>query len=272
MAIRRKSKHSARKGQAASAKKSRVVKRQNSSTDVKKLSKKIERQRKAVDKLTARQRKATKDLQRDIAKLRKLGLYQVKGATASLKPTDYRRKIVRQFKYVLNGALKPLRVSKTEAKRLKRVGYRVKGRTILVQEVPGKKISVDKSGHLKIQEGKRITRLVIPEPIQTLAEYLDDPALPKLGKNEWFVFRIYGNESYGRFSTKEQLLNNIMHYKTIQGYQTTGDTSKLDEFYSHIELFRINEESGKLWGAIRDKSPRKKRARRRDKRSRVRGR
>lgn len=167
---------------------------------------------------------STRDIQKQWAYLKKLGLIKSKRRASKLKKNDASaRRFIKKYREVLAGNAKVIKTSKKTAQGYKRAGEQVVGENVIISKT--KKERVTKRGKLifkrmKIDGGEMIivyTPYSYADLQRGLDKIVDDQQIKKLIKQGWrFAFQYYGNFSYATFPNVELMREYLARYDSIQ--------------------------------------------------------
>ena len=218
---------------------------------------------KATTKTVKRsQRKISAQLRafrRALGKLKRAGVVSARTNTKTAKPTAKTKKLVKDFKPVIDGKATALKLSKkTWQRHYKRQGHVVRQGFVLLDNIPGHKYSGDDRGIKTSRLEGRYETIELPIDAKKLEKFLHQAEfnkdLEKLKQpGESWAFRFFGNNSRRVFKTLRQLIDYVSQYDVIdQGLQNRGYYK--NELIKALEIVRVNDTVGnERWRQMPDK-------------------
>lgn len=174
--------------------------------------------------------KAVKGKQRTLKStwnyLRRLGLIKSKRDGRKIKANDrYAKKQVAKYSEVLSGRSKVYKVTKSDAKKYKKAGYKVVDDNLILQQKKGTRQK--KKGRfihtIERVPGGEIITIMTPhsyaDMLRDLPKIINDPEIQYYVKRGWqFSFKFFGNFAYDTFVNTDLMIEYMQHYEAIASH------------------------------------------------------
>jgi len=212
-------------------------------------------------------KRRARDLKKDARRLQRLGLYKPK-PRGDDAVTKYGRKVIRSLRDVLTGAAKPHKVSKKQAREMKRAGERVRGDNVIKPaRGPEGETYYTRGGKLHSkktdEQGRTVHTEEVHLPVTDMESYLRNVAADpkwKRQKGKLIGFRFFGHRSLNLYTDIDGAINRIMQYYATQVHLQTYDQ---EELIRNIVFTRVSSGSPEMkWFAAIETSHKKARRQR----------
>ena len=191
-----------------------------------------------------------KQFRHDVAVLKRKGiLTKSKYDARSVLPTKYLKSVIKEFADVLKGTATTVKVPKGKKDFYKQHDYKIRNNRVVVPVRPGEKVRATSKGITHTVKGKGGS-------ITTLSKHYDKSDLnlwkdqirrdfADLKKGESLAFQYFGNNSYGTYSTADQMIDILEnHYTSFQRAESDGedDYAPEDQVINNISVFIIRRD------------------------------
>jgi hypothetical protein len=194
----------------------------------------------------------------DVSALKKAGVVRssikVKSALPSSTSNGQRLdELVRKYKSATpsgGNAAKIVVTTPTQANAYRKLGYVTDARRgskpehVLVPIPKGAKVTVDKSGEIRVHEVNGIETVHLPVPYHNLTQYIegvmsDAKAINAMKeRNEAFGFQFYGNNSKKAFGTIQALFNYLTGYESVEPLLDKAHSKEAREMVQNLVIVK----------------------------------
>ena len=152
------------------------------------------------------------------------------------------RSIVERYDDVVSRKAVPVKVPRSELRRMQKAGYDT-SKGFVLYPVSATQTAYARGGRIHVRNKTGMVRIQFPVPLHQLDDYMrDDKAMREFdgnkGKNDYWGMKIY-NGSTNVYANLSQLLDAMRHYNTIATAIDSNSKPKQQEVYQNLELVRI---------------------------------
>lgn len=173
------------------------------------------------------------------------------------------RELVDKYDDVISGKATPVKLSESETKAYKRLGYETHKGKVIIPHSANESVKVER-GRAVITHPKGIERVQLPIEYHNLEQFLDeamenaDEIDRMKNSREYFSFNFYGYGTSQIFSNIDQLLETFRHYKAADQAIGSKSSRRMNEVYRNLEIVRTSKMA---WRKRLDETARKRRNR-----------
>lgn len=156
-----------------------------------------------------------------------------------VKPTKHWRKVIAEYKPVVEGKQKTVKLTKKQVKIAADFGLRTKGNRVIIDNTPGMRIVKDKKDpfgyRLRFADGVQAVNLPTPKG-KTFDTFLNRVEKQLKGQRGRISFKIQGYDSKQTFHSFDAARQYLMSYRSVQN--TLGKRKAESELISLITFYR----------------------------------
>lgn len=185
-----------------------------------------------------------RDFRKSISTLKKQGLVSKKVDARKVQPTKHYRKLVSEFRGVIEGRARAIPIPKGKTNVLKELDYHVTRKRLIVDNFPGQRIIKDKDSvtGFRVLYPDRIEHLQLSGPkgahIETYLNKIEKLAnkLKHRGRVQ-YGFKFFGNNSRQSFSSIAQLKQYLIAYSSVQSAEGSRKRALIQEQIQNLEIY-----------------------------------
>lgn len=153
--------------------------------------------------------------------------------------------LIRKYDDVVSGKATAVKVSPAKAKAYaKTAGYERTGERVLVPHSRDESARANRMGEIVIRNKNGLERVQLPVEYHNLAQYLqgiktDSKRIDRMkGRNEYWGFRFFGNNSSEIFRNIDMLVDFVSRYNDVLAAK---GRKKQQEVYRNLEIIKISD-------------------------------
>lgn len=194
-----------------------------------------------------------KEYRHAVAILKKAGLIAPTIDARSVTPNRKLSRAIARYQPLLTGeaqAISPARLKKLNAQQIRQSEATIaRPRGLppraIVSKRPNEKVVIDQQGRITRRQPNGVTRVSVAVPYKNLEQYLErlgdlsSEMDKEKGRNGWFSFRFFGNNSRKSFRKWSAMVDYFSRYESVIQAIDEEDSEDMMDVYAGLEIVQI---------------------------------